>query len=224
MPMNPLLCVVLASCCLAPAFARAQAPKAEAPRPQLRILNGAAERAQVFWQKSARERVDNGSIEPGQHRDITTTLGHRFVVVGSQSRREMPVTVEVPVQAARFDPPSPTGVPAFYTQSLSAHGFPITASAKVNPYALKEAAFLVDQMLANRPDVRTAMIQSGARLCILAHDPTTQQADAVGMWVRTNAPVMGVLNSSVDALPGYYMMFIISDEDVPSEAKWVKLQ
>jgi hypothetical protein len=56
-------------------------------------------------------------------------------------------------------------------------------------------------------------------------NPTAQQADAVGMWVRTpNAPVTGVLNSSVDALPGYYMMFIISDQDVPSEDKWVKLQ
>ena len=178
MLMNPLLRVVLASCCLAPAFARAQAPKAQAPRPQLRILNGTSETAQVFWLKSARERVDNGSIEPGQHRDITTTLGHRFVVVGSQSRSEMPVTVEVPVQAARFDPPSPTGVPAFYAQSLSAHGFPITASAKVSPYALKEAAFLVDQMLANRPDVCTAMVRSGARLCILAHDEfTTDQPE-----------------------------------------------
>ena len=176
--MKSLLLVVLVSCSLALQPARAQSAEAEALRSQLRIQNGATETAQVFWLKSASERVDNGSIEPGAHRDVTTTLGHRFVVVGSASRSEMPVTVEVLVQAARFAPPSPTGVPAFYTQSLSAHGFPITASAKVNPFALKEAAFLVDQMLANRPDVRTAMIHSGARLCILAHDEfTTDQPE-----------------------------------------------
>lgn len=52
-----------------------------------------------------------------------------------------------------------------------------------------------------------------------------QQVGLEGMWVRTpSAPVTGVLNSRIDALPGYYMMFLISDQDVPSEAKWIKLQ
>lgn len=151
----------------------AQSEPVPAIRPQLRILNGAAEPAQVFWCKDDRQRVGNGRIEIGGHRDITTALGHRFVVVGADSGREVEVTVQVPVQAFRFAPPSPTGVPALYTQSVSANGFPITASARVNPYALKEAAYLVDRMLAHRPDVRAAMIQSGARLCILAHDEFT---------------------------------------------------
>jgi hypothetical protein len=59
-------------------------------------------------------------------------------------------------------------VPSFYTQRVEASGFPIVASGKVNPYALKEAAYLLDLMLAKRPDVRAAMIQSGARLCVMA--------------------------------------------------------
>ena len=42
------------------------------------------------------------------------------------------------------------GVPAFYTQRVSAGGFPIVASARVNPYALKGAAYLVDLMLATK--------------------------------------------------------------------------
>lgn len=74
------------------------------------------------------------------------------------------------MQAARFAPQDKNGFPAFYTQSISANGFPIVASAKVNAYALKEAEFLVNQMLANRPDVRTAMITSGARMCIMAYN------------------------------------------------------
>jgi len=78
------------------------------------------------------------------------------------------VTSEVLVQGFRFG-----GVPEFYTQRVEAHGFPIVASARVNPYALKEAVFLVDMLLAKRPDVRAAMIKSGARMCMMAHNEFT---------------------------------------------------
>ena len=82
------------------------------------------------------------------------------------------------LQAFRFDPPDKKGVPEFYTQRISASGFPVVASTNVNPYALKEAAYLVDLMLAKRPDVRMAMIRSGARLCVLAHNEfTTDQPE-----------------------------------------------
>ena len=75
-------------------------------------------------------------------------------------------------------PPAELSVPAFYRKFISAGGYPIVASERVNDYALKEAAFLVNQMLAQRPEVRAAMIQSGSRLCILAHDEfTTDQPE-----------------------------------------------
>src|SRR5687767_28624 len=64
-------------------------------------------------------------------------------------------------------PPAELKAPEFYSKYLDAEGYPIVASAKVNDYALKEAAFLVNKMLANRPDVRKAMIESGSRLCII---------------------------------------------------------
>ena len=139
-----------------------------AARPRLQIINGSAQAVDIFWLKSETERVPNGSVAPGANTVITTTLGHRFAVVGRDDRTERIVTSRVPVQGFRFDPPDEDGVPAFYTQRVSAGGFPIVASARVNPYALKEAAYLVDLMLAKRPDVRAAMIQSGARLSILA--------------------------------------------------------
>ena len=69
-------------------------------------------------------------------------------MVGREDGTELTVTSVVPVQAFRFDPPDPDGVPSFYTQRASAGGFPIVASAKVNPYAVKEAVYLVDLMLA----------------------------------------------------------------------------
>ena len=136
--------------------------------PKLRIINGSPGPLEVFWLKSDTERVPNGTIPPGRDSIITTTIGHRFALVGRGDKTGAIVTSEVPVQAFRFG-----GVPAFYTQSLSAGGFPIVASARVNPYALKEAASIVDRMLAQRPDVRAAMIASGARLSIMAHDEFT---------------------------------------------------
>ena len=71
------ICTWLAS--TLPPFA---ASAAESAGPRLQIINGSAQTADVFWLKSATERVANGSIEPGRDLIITTTVGHRFVVVG----------------------------------------------------------------------------------------------------------------------------------------------
>ena len=70
-------------------------------------------------------------------------------------------------------PPPELKAPEFYKKYISASGYPIVASEKVNDYALKEAAYLADLMLAKRPDVREAMIKSGSRLCIMAWNEFT---------------------------------------------------
>mgnify|MGYP001822446868 CR=1 FL=1 len=70
-------------------------------------------------------------------------------------------------------PPADLGLDPFYKKYLTANGYPIVSSAKVDDYALKEAAYLANLMLANRPDVREAMIESGSRLIIMAHDEYT---------------------------------------------------
>ena len=146
---------------------------AEAPRPKLQIINGSEQPIDIFWLKSDTERVPNGSVAPGRDTLITTTLGHRFALVGRTDQSEATVASKVRVQAFRFG-----GVPPFYTQRITSDGFPIVASAKVNPFALKEAAYLVDLLLAKRPDVREAMIQSGSRLCVIAwNEFTTDQPE-----------------------------------------------
>lgn len=117
------------------------------PRPQLQIINGSDQTMDIWWIKSDAERVSNGSIPPRGQTSITTTLGHRFAVVGRKDQQESIVTSDRLIQAFRFG-----GVPEFYTQQTDAHGYPIVASEKVNPYALKEAAYLIDMMLAKRPD------------------------------------------------------------------------
>jgi len=156
-------------------------------RPKLQIINGSRRPIDVFWLRSDAERVSNGSVLPGQDTYITTTIGHRFVVVGREDKSEATVTCAVPVQTFRFDPQGKDGVPAFYTQSISAHGYPIVASANASPYALKEAAYLVDLMLAQRPDVRDAMIKSGSRMCILAHNEFTTDQPEVARLANERA-------------------------------------
>ena len=137
-------------------------------RPKLQIINGSTQAVEVFWINDKGERVPNGSVPPGKDTIVNTSLGHRFAVVGRDDKKERIVTAEVRVQAFRVG-----GVPAFYTQQASAGGFPVVASGKVSPYALKEAVYIIDMMLSKRPDVREAMVKSGARLSILAHDEFT---------------------------------------------------
>ncbi len=168
--LAPLL-IVSASAVMPTMGASADAP--HTPRPKLQIINGSSQPIDIFWLKSDTERVPNGSVAPGKDTIITTTLGHRFEIASRNARTTARVTSEVLVQGFRFGPPNRNGVPSYYKQAVSANGFPIVASAKVNPYALKEAAFLVNMMLANRPDVREAMIKSGARMCIMAHNEYT---------------------------------------------------
>lgn len=55
---------------------------AEAPRARLQIINGSAQPVDVFWPKSDTGRVPDGSVAPGEDTDITTTIGHWFVLVG----------------------------------------------------------------------------------------------------------------------------------------------
>ncbi len=70
-------------------------------------------------------------------------------------------------------PPKSLKLPAFYSKYISVGGYPVVASKKVNDYALKEAAYLINLMLAKRPDVKKAMIESGSRLIVIAHNEFT---------------------------------------------------
>ncbi len=145
----------------------------EPPRPRLQIINASQQALDVFWINSDSHRVPTGSVEPLGELTIHTTLGHRFAIVGREDRFESAVTSLVPIQGFRCDPSATDGIPAFYTQRVDVEGFSIVASPRVSPFAVQEAAWIVRQMLAGRPDVRQAMIDSGARLCVMAHDEFT---------------------------------------------------
>jgi cyclophilin family peptidyl-prolyl cis-trans isomerase len=56
----------------------------------------------------------------------------------------------------------------FYKKYLSAGGLPVISSEKVSDYALLEAAYLIEQMLGHRQDIRAAMIRKKARVAVMA--------------------------------------------------------
>ena len=70
-------------------------------------------------------------------------------------------------------PPCELNLPSFYKKYISANGYPIVSSERVNDYALKESAYLVNMMLAKRPDVRKAMIDSGSRMIVIGYNEFT---------------------------------------------------
>ncbi|MEP6755808.1 MAG: hypothetical protein ABJA67_09930 [Chthonomonadales bacterium] len=70
-------------------------------------------------------------------------------------------------------PPASLKLSPFYTKYVDADGYPVISSAKVNDFALKEAAYLINLMLAKRPDVKAAMVKSGSRMVVMAWNEFT---------------------------------------------------
>lgn len=95
-------------------------------------------------------------------------------------------------------PPSPAAhfraLDPFYKQYVSAGGLIIAASDKVSPHALKEAAYLVDKLLATRPDVLAALIRNRIRVGVMAYTEMTTAIPAhrgLGVWYDKRARGLG---------------------------------
>ena len=56
-----------------------------------------------------------------------------------------------------------------FQQWIDVEGFPVVASAQVNPYTIKEAAWLIQQMIGHRPDVLQALVQNRVRFTVIAY-------------------------------------------------------
>ncbi len=98
------------------------------------------------------------------------TLIATLLVVHSVSTGTAVISEE-PLQVTK--PPADLNLPDFYQKYVSANGYPVVSSAGVNDYALKEAAYLINLLLAHRPDIRDAMIANGSRMIVIAHDEFT---------------------------------------------------
>ena len=63
----------------------------------------------------------------------------------------------------------------FYKQWTDVEGLPVVASSKVNPYAIKEAAWLIRQMIGHRQDVLQALAENNVRFAVMTHNELTTQ-------------------------------------------------
>ena len=104
---------------------------------------------------------------------LLITLGVALYIPADKAQSEES-TVSRAVEISEVTaPPAHLKLDPFYKKYVSAKGYPIVASGNVNDFALKEAAYLVNLMLAERPDIRQAMIANGSRLIVMGHSEFT---------------------------------------------------
>ena len=95
----------------------------------------------------------------------------------------MGIASDVPFADVPFDvnnipepvPPPPAvrdffDLDPFYQQWVNVEGFSVLSSENVNPYALKEAAWLIWHMTRRRPDLLQVLAQNRVRFSITAHN------------------------------------------------------
>jgi ABC-type amino acid transport substrate-binding protein len=70
-------------------------------------------------------------------------------------------------------PPESLHLHTFYTKYVDAGGIPVVGSSRASDYALREAAYIVNQMLAGRPDIRSALLRGKLRVAVMAYNEFT---------------------------------------------------
>ncbi|MEZ6117446.1 MAG: hypothetical protein R3C28_12840 [Pirellulaceae bacterium] len=102
-----------------------------------------------------RESERQGRIRPGP--DCYPPEGYEIGYVPIVTKQEPNVQPDAN-DAEKYSvtsPPAEMNLDPFYQKYVDASGYPVVSSAAVNDYALKEAAsFLIDMLLAQRPDVQ----------------------------------------------------------------------
>ena len=131
---------------------------------------------------------------------------------------------EVPFATIPFDItniPEPVPPPAavrdffdltpFYQQWINVGGFPVLASAKVNPYALKEATWVIWQMIGHRPDILKATAQDRQRLSVVSFD---ESLGDLPEYERINSGVNFFLAYARDIVCGPCAATLASEENL----------
>ena len=97
--------------------------------------------------------------------DITTILPTETASTPNRNRNiNIPAPVPPPLtirEAFELDP--------FFQQWIDVEGFPVLASEKVNPYALKEAAWLIWRMIGHRPEILHTFVQKRVRFVVIGN-------------------------------------------------------
>ena len=115
--------------------------------------------------------------------------------------------IQLPAAARDSVIPEPVPPPAsvrsafdlspFYRQWIDVEGMPVVASAAVDPYAVKEAAWLIRKMIGHRKDVLRALAANRVRFAVMAHNELTTE-----------------IPEHSDLIPGFYW--------IAGHAAWVR--
>ena len=127
---------------------------------------------------------------------ILIALTRWLNIANAENRIPEPVPPSRAIRAA-FD------LDPFYQQWIDVEGFPVLASAKVNPYAVKEAAWLIRKMIGHRRDILRALVLNKVRFVVIGYtEMTTDIPEYSGRrpafyWDRRERGSGGSKNSAV---------------------------
>lgn len=97
--------------------------------------------------------------------DFTRYVSHAPFTNSSFDINNIPEPVPPPAAVRDFFDLEP-----FYQQWINVEGFPVLASAEVSPYAVKETAWQLKQMIGHRSDILKTMAEFQQRFTVIAHD------------------------------------------------------
>ena len=70
---------------------------------------------------------------------------------------------------------------AYYQQWVDAGGLPVVSGENVSPYALAEAAYLIQQVIGHRPEVLQAMAEKKVRFAVIPYNSTLAQIPEINL-------------------------------------------
>jgi predicted amidohydrolase len=159
----------------------------------LKIRNNRPFPVNLYWIDHQGKRAQEYKIKGGAFQDLTSFAGHAFLATGLEGQTlghfvagEDGAIVDIPAipipnpgagkpAATRpiTAPPCELHLDPFYKKCLNYDGYLVCSSGKVSDFALREAAYLIELMLAKRPDILEALVAGGSRMTIMSHEEFT---------------------------------------------------
>ena len=79
----------------------------------------------------------------------------------------------------------------FYQQWINVGGLPVLASAEVHPYVVKEAAWIIWQMIGHRRDILKVLARNRKRFTVLALDESFSDTPEYDLYFNYPTKFMG---------------------------------
>ena len=106
------------------------------------------------------EENSNGGIQI-LHID---TYFQQLPIANPANGNDIPDPIPLPAVVREFFKLDP-----YYEQWINVRGLPVIASARVNPYALKETAWLIEKTIGHRSDLLRTMVSNKARFAVIPY-------------------------------------------------------